>query len=279
VRKARHIIESSKFITIVFTDHVAVKHIAYATTLKSASPERSNMRLIRAGQYLSQFKLDVRYRPGKDNIPADALSRLKRVVYNSYAYIEENDIIPEEPIDENTRTIIHVSTEFLTKWNAALLQDRHLYAIYSKLFPKLTKDVESIEEHGWVLKCIDKIPLLYLRKDDGLRACVPDSLHREVLEIAHDKQGHPGIERTYATLHQHLYIRQMSNVVRKYIAACPECLRKKTLRHAPYGSLQPIEPPVKPFEVITIDFVVKLPASISEGQLFDSVLTSTDKTT
>ena len=51
VRKTRHIMETSRFPTIVFTDHVAVMHIAHSTTLKSTSPDRSNLRLIRAAQH------------------------------------------------------------------------------------------------------------------------------------------------------------------------------------------------------------------------------------
>ena len=35
-----------------------------------------NVRLVRASQFLSQFDLDVRHKPGKDHIIPDALSRL-----------------------------------------------------------------------------------------------------------------------------------------------------------------------------------------------------------
>jgi hypothetical protein len=71
VKKTRHLIEANDFPTIIHTDHVAVKHVAHATSLnKTTSPERANMRLIRASQYLSQFRLDVRYKPGKENVVA-----------------------------------------------------------------------------------------------------------------------------------------------------------------------------------------------------------------
>ena len=45
-------------------------------TLSSSSADKLNLRLVRASQYCSQFCLDVRHRPGRLNIPVDALSRL-----------------------------------------------------------------------------------------------------------------------------------------------------------------------------------------------------------
>jgi len=80
VKKTRHLVEANDFPTIVYTDYVAVKHIAHSTSLQTNSPERANMHLIQDSQYLSQFRLDVRYSPGKDNVVADALSRIKRAL-------------------------------------------------------------------------------------------------------------------------------------------------------------------------------------------------------
>ncbi len=37
---------------------------------------RLNLRLVRASQFLQQFKLNVRHKPGKEHIVPDALSRL-----------------------------------------------------------------------------------------------------------------------------------------------------------------------------------------------------------
>jgi hypothetical protein len=71
----------------------------------------------------------------------------------------------------------------------------------------------------------------------------------------------------------------MGTVVRSYVSTCPECLTKKTVRHKPYGRLQIIEAPQKPFHTITIDFVVKLPLAKAThtADVYDSILTVTDK--
>jgi transposase InsO family protein len=50
-----------------------------------------------------------------------------------------------------------------------------------------------------------------------------------------------------------------------------------TAQHKPYGLLHPIELLVKPFDMVTMDFVTKLPPSRLQGETYDTVLTITDK--
>jgi hypothetical protein len=79
VRKIRHIIEAApdNLTPIAYTDHIAT--INLATSLSSSSPNRINLRLVRASQYLQQYRLLVYHKAGKLNYIADALSRLAAV--------------------------------------------------------------------------------------------------------------------------------------------------------------------------------------------------------
>jgi len=121
--------------------------------------------------------------------------------------------------------------------------------------------------------------LLFVYKGDrgGLRACIPTTLVRSVLEAAHDMQAHPGVESTFSNIRDHFYMPRMSAQVRSYVLACPECARKRTAHHKPYGLLQPIEPAVKLFDMVTIDFITKLPPSRLLDEIYNTVLTITDK--
>ena len=76
VRRVRHMIEAAKHTTVIFTDHNANASIAEQTTLSSSNTDKLNLRLVRASTYLSQVRLEVKYRPGKDHVVPDALSRL-----------------------------------------------------------------------------------------------------------------------------------------------------------------------------------------------------------
>lgn len=77
VKKVRHIIESPKASVIIQTDHFAILDILQQSSITSTtSTMRLNLRLVRASQFLQQFKFKVRHKLGKEHIISDALSRL-----------------------------------------------------------------------------------------------------------------------------------------------------------------------------------------------------------
>ena len=77
IKKVRHLVESSRAHVIIQTDHSAILDILQQSSITSITfTMRLNLRLVRASQFLQQFKLDVRLKPGKEHIIPDALSRL-----------------------------------------------------------------------------------------------------------------------------------------------------------------------------------------------------------
>jgi hypothetical protein len=61
---------------------------------------------------------------------------------------------------------------------------------------------------------------------------------------------------------------------RQIVSTCVACQRNKARRHKPYGLLQPLPVPEKPWHTVTFDFIVKLPKT-SRGN--DSLCVSVDK--
>ena len=77
MKKVRHMIESSRDPVVIQTDHSAILDITKQLSITSkSSTVRMNVRLVRASQFLRQFRLAVRHKPGKEHIIPDALSRL-----------------------------------------------------------------------------------------------------------------------------------------------------------------------------------------------------------
>lgn len=77
VKKVRHLIESSKYEIMVQTDHSSIVDISRQKLITATtSTMKMNVRLIRASQFLSQFSLNIRHKPGHLNVIPDALSRL-----------------------------------------------------------------------------------------------------------------------------------------------------------------------------------------------------------
>lgn len=89
VRKIRHLNEDEQKPVVVYTDHASTKGIANHTHLGSSTTDKLNRHLIRASQYLSQFALEIRHRPGKTNVVADGLSRLQSLTNHDSDVLED----------------------------------------------------------------------------------------------------------------------------------------------------------------------------------------------
>lgn len=100
IAKIRHLIESSKYATIIYTDHQSLIQIATQTSRTTTSLVRLNPRHLRSSEYLSRFRLEVRYRPGKLNVVPDAFPRLN--VINSK---DEDQNFPTKPPVEETEVL------------------------------------------------------------------------------------------------------------------------------------------------------------------------------
>ena len=69
-------IKAAKIIIIVFTNHAVNTSIIKQTTFINSNTNKLNFRLIRVFIYLSQFRLDVKYRIDKKHVIFDVLFRL-----------------------------------------------------------------------------------------------------------------------------------------------------------------------------------------------------------
>jgi len=79
MQKTRHLIEGSAPVK-VYTDHKSAEDILSFKSFKTTSSVRQNLRLTRESQFVSQYpNVTIVYRPGKDNVNADALSRLTQL--------------------------------------------------------------------------------------------------------------------------------------------------------------------------------------------------------
>ena len=76
---------------------------------------------------------------------------------------------------------------------------------------------------------------------------------------AHSVLAHLGTVKTLAYLHDHVWWKNMVEDVRKYCDSCQTCKQSKPTNQKPYGLLNPLSIPSKPWESIGIDFVGPLP--------------------
>jgi hypothetical protein len=274
MQKIRHLIEGPSP-TKVFTDHEGAEDIMDMTTLKTKSAVRQNLRLIRASQFVSQYpSVRVVYRRGKDNVNADALSRLIHLRSQQHP---DNDV---EGVYGFTVTVVGLSMSTLRQLKQGYTKDRHLSLIYDEvkarfkkkdevlqrqipddevlpndIFEELDKYApETIQYQGFQGRlCYNHLLLYILDLLDGHpRLCIPANSHKLFFEAAHDHSSHAGFEKAYKKLRPNYYIKNLASSLRAYIRSCPACQVNNTLRHKPYGLLQPIASPATPFEMVTL---------------------------
>ena len=73
--------------------------------------------------------------------------------------------------------------------------------------------------------------------------------------------GHPGIHRTLALVGNSYYWPHMKDDVEVYVKTCLVCQQDKIEQGAPAGLLEPPPIPHRPWESVSVDFIVGLPTS------------------
>lgn len=188
-----------------------------------------------------QFK--VVYKQGKDNVVADALSRLGHMM------------------------AITMVSEVQPIWLQEVLNSYVTDEEAQELLAKLT--IHSPDEQGFSLLkgLIRKNGLIWLGHNSALQTKIVAALHDSVLG------GHSGIQATYYRVKKLFIWRGMKADVENFVRQCQICQQAKAERTHPAGLLQPLSIPKGAWQDITMDFIEKLPKS--EG--YDTILVVVDR--
>jgi hypothetical protein len=112
------------------------------------------------------------------------------------------------------------------------------------------------------------------------RIYVPNSqdLKNMILREIHNVPyaGHPRYQKTIAAVKSQYYWLGMKKEVVDFIARCLECQKVKAEHRHSTGLLQPLPIPEWKWEVVTMDFIIKLPRT---NKQHDSIMVVVDKLT
>ncbi len=229
----------------IYTDHSNLQYWK--------EPRKINRRVAREFQELSEYDFTLRHIPGTTNTRADALSRHS----NSGQAREDNNNVIVLPNEVFANTVY-------TSLNDIDIQCRK----------------EQIEHQEEIQPWIDHHSLRQHNqlwwKNDALVVVGNNDLKRGVIQTFHDppSMGHPGIANTYTLTRRDYWWPQMKKDIEEYVKGCALCQANKINTHHQKPHLVPIttNTEAEPFEVIAMDFIVKLP----ESQGYDTILTITD---
>ncbi|CAI7932609.1 unnamed protein product, partial [Closterium sp. NIES-54] len=237
----------------VYTDHRPLQHLKTQPVL--------SRRQARWVEFLEQFvpSLHITYRPGKLN-PADILSRppppappptdQPQPTTNQPHHSQTSPTssppphTPNPPLQLHGISSITWDDTFITKFQRAYKRD----LFFVKQAPE--DPAYSFKDPFWYNSVTKTI-------------CVPAdrSLRQLLLSEYHDTvtRSHFGVEKTYARLSNDYHWPRMHADVRDFIRSCPTCQQLKARTTNRYGLLQPIPPPTKVWDEVTMDFIMDLP--------------------
>ena len=223
----------------ILTDHRALEY--FMTTKKL------NARQARWAEFLSRFYFLIRYRPGKQNTLADALSRPEKTDLKMDNH-RMQILLKPDCLEEK------ITQEFMGELMPVELEPTVVERVVEE-----NLSASSLEEYrvraregdaDWKLENNQLLfrGLLVVPEEGDLRARLLDEIHRQI------STAHPGRQKTKKLLRSRYYWPTWNYDVDRYLDNCLTCKRMKTTRDRTPGLLQPLPVPARPWQHISMDF-------------------------
>ncbi|KAH7459503.1 hypothetical protein FOMA001_g20034 [Fusarium oxysporum f. sp. matthiolae] len=239
----------------VITDH---KNLEYFTTTKLL-----NRRQARWSEFLSRFNFQITYRPGKQGVKPDALTRRsedlpkegdERLAHQSQVVLKKENwklsplkvqrvrirqphLQPSAVREESTLSL-ELPEEISRLLDIGYETDEDLQSILQALkdgaprHPKITLAECTIIQDRLLYR--DRI---YIPDYDPLKTALLKASHE------HPIAGHPGRARTYDLLSRDYYWPGMLSYIERWVKNCHTCRRSNPARDARQGVLKPLPVP------------------------------------
>jgi len=254
----------------IFTDHRNLVHFQTAQHL--------TRKQVRYSLFISEFDFSLQYRPGSLQGKPDSLSRRSDygIKVGDSCYKQQfQTLLQPSLFTTHLRSIISQSekdSSFEIASTAALADMIGIKEALSddELAKSVRTDIANgTSQQSWV----DKNGLLFFKD----KIYVPEACRNQLMLFYHDAQlaGHKSIRPTVELIGRQFFFPLSTKFITNWIESCQQCIRSKSGHRKPYGELQPLEIATKPWQSISMDFVVKLPKS----EKFDSILVVVDRMT
>lgn len=257
---------------IVFTDNNPLSHLSSA---KLGATEQ------RWAAQLAAFDFEVRYRSGRSNKNADALSRRHPPGSQDLQVMAPGTSIPEplrqvlkcEKVPASQAAVAALPHHAPSDLQALQRADPVLQEVLAFWGQKQRPNPQERKRlsppalailRQWA-RLVERDGVLFRRifRPDGaeevLQLLLPATLKHEVIAQVHQGHGHQGVERTLELLRQRCYWPDMSSDVAQWCRECERCQVAKDTRlttHAFMGHLLAS----RPNEIVAIDFTLLEPS-------------------
>ncbi|KAH0748340.1 hypothetical protein KY290_027572 [Solanum tuberosum] len=223
--------------------------------------KKLNLRQRRWLEFLKHYDMRVHYHLGKENVVADAFSRLSM---SSVAHVEEERRELAKDVHRLARLgfcLMSISDGGVTVQNGAES------SLVVEVKEKQDSDPILLELKSAVHN--QRMEILSQGGDGVLRyqgiLSVPDvgELRHHIVAEAHNSRYsiHPGATKMYCDLREDYWWNGIKRDIADFVAKCPNCQQVKVEHLKPGGMTQDIDIPTWKWEVINMDFITGLPGT------------------
>ena len=269
----------------VFTDN---NPLSYLQSAKLGATEH------RWAAQLATFDFDIKYRSGRSNRNADALSRqyapgshqLSDSLLGTSVPSSLQQNPPPAPSTSATQSVVSVlpsqSTTDLCSLQEADPLLKEVFVFWRRNALPTSVERRQLSKPIMVLlrqwnRLVEKDGVLYRRvsRSDGgeefLQIILPAALKQETLRQLHGEHGHQGIERTTELVRQRCYWPGMSSDIKQWVLGCQRCQVAKDSGHRSHSFMGHLLAS-RPNEILAIDFTLLEPSRNG----YENVLVMTD---
>jgi hypothetical protein len=183
-------------------------------------------------EFLCEYKFDIKHIKGKENKLIYALSRRVHELHTTTISMYQNDL--KGKIYEDAKVDL-----------------QYMELVTQSQQGKMKQKVEYYElGNDGILLYINKI---YVPNSHELKSIILKEMHN--LPYV----GHPGYQKTVATVKSQYYRPSMKKEIVEYIDKCLECQKVKDEHKHLAGLLQPLPIPERKWDVVIMNFNTKFP--------------------